>query len=307
MLRTSPVAKDELITSFAVACGCPANTTLDSTISCLRSVPVLTLVNASAEAWQASGVSLGGNLVKENTFWRIRSSDYPKLPIVVSTCRDESTSAAIGFNASSDEITSLPIQDLAQGASLPPSDVQNFVADMLTEYPNDPSQGCPFDGKNTTYDQPSQYKRMAAILTDGTYTEAWTEYLQSFSSKTNTWGMLFETPIPGSQEALGVQHASDLVYHFPELLGADRDPRAQVKTRKVVDLLHSMLVNFVSNQDPNGLHGDEAKEEYCFRWPLFEEQKQVMSLSAEKGAVAVDLPQKDGFGVLKTALRPDGF
>ena len=146
---------------------------------------------------------------------------------------------------------------------------------------------------------------MAAILTDGTYTEAWSEYLKSFS-ETNTWGMIFETRIPGSEEALGVQHASDLVYYFPEFLGAARDPRSQVDTSKVVDVLHNMLVNFVSDQNLNGQRVSGTEED-CFRWPLFKEQRQVMSLSAGKGAIAMDLPRRDGFDVLRAALRPDNF
>ena len=66
------------------------------------------MVNASA-SWEGSGTTLGGP-VKDNVFHAIRAGDYPKIPIVVSICRDEGTSSAIEFNASSDEITALVVQ-----------------------------------------------------------------------------------------------------------------------------------------------------------------------------------------------------
>lgn len=86
------------------------------------------------------------------------------------------------------------------------------MTQMLEAYPNIPALGCPFDGYNTTYKQPSQFKRMAAIFTDGTYAEPWVEFLETFSSKTKTWGILFEQPIKDTPPAFGVQHGSDVIY-----------------------------------------------------------------------------------------------
>jgi acetylcholinesterase len=166
---------------------------------------------------------------------------------------------------------------------------------MFQAYPDDPSQGCPYDGRNTTYGQPSQFKRMAAIMTDSTYTEAWTEYLKVFGA-TKTWGILFDEPIPGSKPAYGVQHGSDLVFYFPTLLGPVADPRNN-GLGALVDTLQSALVHFVNDLDPNG--GD-------YTWPMYADAQQVTSLSA-RGPAAVDVPHRPGFDVLRQFLRPDGF
>ena len=279
-LATTPEYKDDLIQSYAEACGCPRNQTIQSNVDCLRVTDVRVMANASA-AWEGSGTTLGGP-VKENVFRAIRAGHYPKIPIVVSICRDEGTSQALGFNSNSDEITALAIQGESDTSSphfililtqhsqdlsgnLNEQEAARFQQDMLEAYPNDPSLGCPFDGRNTTYGQPSQYKRMAAIFTDGTYTEAWTEYLRSFSTRTKTWGLLFEARIPGPgiDAAFGYGHASDLPYYFPTLLGAANDPRNNGRSR-LVEIMQSALVNFVADLDPDGGDGMGGG-----RWPLF--------------------------------------
>lgn len=66
------------------------------------------MTNASL-AWEGSGTSLGG-FIKENVFQKIRAGKYPHVPIVLSICRDEGTSMAIGFNASNDTITALAVE-----------------------------------------------------------------------------------------------------------------------------------------------------------------------------------------------------
>ena len=116
-LTTTPQYKDDLIQSYAEACGCPKNQTIQDNVNCFSVADVRVMANASA-AWEGSGTTLGGPL-KKNVFRAIRAKEYPKIPLVVSICRDEGTSQALGFNASSDEITALAIQ----GASLTASSI----------------------------------------------------------------------------------------------------------------------------------------------------------------------------------------
>ena len=186
---------------------------------------------------------------------------------------------------------------------------------MLSAYPPDPSLGCPYGGKNTTYGQPSQYKRLAAIFTDSQYTEAWTEYLSTFSTTQKTWGILFDEPIPGpdgagKQGELGVQHGSDVAFYFPTLLGEQNDSRNNSPTtRKLVGMLQSALVNFVADGDPNGANGNgERVNGEGYQWPEFNSsQQKVTRLTALDGGEAVSVPKRPGFDVIRQALRPEGF
>ena len=107
-LEIRPNNKDQLIGSYAEACGCPTNQTVQDNVDCLNATDVAVMANSSA-AWQGSSTTLGGP-IKENVFSAVRAGNYPKVPIVVSMCRDEGTSSALGFNSSSDEITALAIQ-----------------------------------------------------------------------------------------------------------------------------------------------------------------------------------------------------
>lgn len=179
-------------------------------------------------------------------------------------------------------------------------------ANILAAYPNVPALGCPFDGLNTTYDQPSQYKRMAAIFTDTTYTEAWEEYLTWFSKTQPTWGLQWETPIPGPgiDFAYGVTHASDLAYYFPDLLEEANDPRRSGQAH-LVDQLQCALVNFVTDLDPNG--DRTSSETDTYHWPSFGEGGKVTSFTVELGAHEVLPPNRRGLEVIRKWFRPYDF
>lgn len=174
---------------------------------------------------------------------------------------------------------------------------------MLSAYPNDPARGAPFDGRNTTYGEPSQYKRLSAIDTDSTYTTAWLDYLSAFSShssRSKVWGLLFQEPIPGTSEAMGVQHGSDLAFYFPTLL-PDNDPRKFGKT-SVVDALHTSLIHFVHCGYP-------AAQEDGDKWSLYNEAQgstQVTSIGGRgnESIRTIAPPYRSGFDVIRLYFRP---
>ena len=176
---------------------------------------------------------------------------------------------------------------------------------MLEAYPVDPAVGCPFDGRNTTYNEGTQYKRMAAIATDGTYAEPWSEFLDTFSALTDTWGIVFEQPIKGIPAAYGVQHGSDLLYYFPTLAGPAADPRSYGQG-DLVHAIHDAVTNFVVDGDPNGSF--ELKQRPSnYQWPLYSETGNVTALNATQIAKAVSPPHRPGFEILHHFLRPGPF
>jgi acetylcholinesterase len=179
------------------------------------------------------------------------------------------------------------------------------ISQFLDAYSDNPAEGCPFDGKNTTYGQASQFKRMSAIFTDTVYTEAWTEYLEEFSKHTQTWGVLWGEPIPGPgiSEAYGVQHASDLPYYFPTLLGKTNDPRNN-KESLLMQQLQNALINFVVGLDPNGTSCDKGGlAPKRNQWPKYGRQKAITCLTAFSGVHAVPLPYREGFEVMRKTFR----
>lgn len=172
---------------------------------------------------------------------------------------------------------------------------------MLQAYPNIPALGCPFNGQDTEYGDGSQYKRMAAIATDGTWTEGWLEILETLSLKTETWGLLWEQPIPGAPQDLGVTHGSDLTYYFPDLFGAKSSPSSAAAGAALMHAVQDALINFVSCGDPNG--GFESKES-GYHWPLYSEGQLITVMNESKIAQAQMPPDRPGFEVIHKFLRP---
>jgi carboxylesterase type B len=108
-LQSHPIPyKDDRVKEYAEACGCSVNRTIQENVQCLKEADIKTMINASM-AWQGSGVGFGG-AIKDNVFRAIRAGKFPKVPIVISTCRDEGTSSAIGFNTINDQITSIAVE-----------------------------------------------------------------------------------------------------------------------------------------------------------------------------------------------------
>lgn len=183
-----------------------------------------------------------------------------------------------------------------------PESAESFTSSFLAAYPPDPAAGAPFTNSPDTFGQPEQYKRLAAITTDSIYVEAWTEYLHTFSRDPNTkiWGILFEEPIPGAPPELGVQHASDLVFYFPTLLGEEADPRTH-GAGDLVERVQAALVRFVAEGDPNAGETEGL-------WPRFEEGKKEKVVALDRAGVReVDLPRRKGLELLREGLRPEGL
>lgn len=105
-LESRPHPKDGLVKDYARACGCEGlGNSIEAPIKCLRELPVEVLVDADA-AWQGSGSSMGG-FIEERAFEAIEKGNFPEIPLVLSVCRDEGTSTAIGFKPDNDSTTSL--------------------------------------------------------------------------------------------------------------------------------------------------------------------------------------------------------
>ncbi|KAK3709092.1 hypothetical protein LTR37_011071 [Vermiconidia calcicola] len=303
-LSTEPVYNDDLVRSYARACGCPKRERLEEAVECLRTTDIDTLTAQSA-AWEGRQTTLSGSFIRDNVFDAIRAGKFPKVPVVVSMTRDDGSVQAAGFRPNNTETTSLLIQGLSAARGLKGRRAAQFLQEMLQAYPNDPALGSPFDGRDTNYGVGRQYKRMAAITTDTTYTEAWLEYLEAFSKRTKTWGLLWEQAIQGTPPEYGVIHGSDLNYFFPTLFGQEADPRT-LGHGDLVAAAQGALINFIHDGDPNGCSGGSDRD-HGYRWPLYSESKQVTVMNASHIAVSVPPPHRPGFDVIHKFLRPGPF
>ncbi|KAK7688643.1 hypothetical protein QCA50_008181 [Cerrena zonata] len=209
------------------------------TLQCLREVPFDTLMDAVNDspgifAYQSLALSwlprADGTFLTAPPQQLMLQGSVANIPFVTGDCDDEGTLFALSsLNVTTESqlrtyITSQFIPDAAK------SDIDK----LLSLYPADITQGSPFDTGIFNALTP-QYKRIAAMLGDLVFQSARRLFLQTRSSKQNTWSFLNKRlkALP----ALGSAHATDILNIYG---GGD---------------MADFLIHFVNYLDPNGASG----------------------------------------------------
>ncbi|TBU50159.1 carotenoid ester lipase precursor [Dichomitus squalens] len=154
------------------------------------------------------------------------------------------------------------------------------IGDLFdTLYPNDPSQGSPFD-TGTNYSLPPQYKRLAAIQGDLVFQAPRRFFVEHTFDKQPTWSFLSKRTLTIGDSAFelgrfGAAHGSDLgnVYGPGDMT--------------------SYLIHFVNRGDPNGA-GDGLIE-----WPTYDNQTRQQLTFVDD----IDTP----LNITRDDYRVDGF
>lgn len=206
------------------------------TLQCLRQVPFQTLMDAVNESpSMSSPQSLAlawmpradGNFLTNNPQALVQQGTVANIPFVTGDCDDEGTLFAL---SNRNMTTEAELRTYLSTFFLP--DVAPSDLDKLLElYPQDPSQGSPFDTGDKNVLSP-QYKRLSAILGDLVFQAPRRFLLSSRSDQQSAFAFLSKrfkwVPF------VGAAHATDLdnVYHGHDMT--------------------DYLVNFVNNLNPNG-------------------------------------------------------
>jgi carboxylesterase type B len=155
------------------------------------------------------------------------------------------------------------------------------ISSFVATYPDDPSAGSPF-GSGTSNNWYPQYKRIAALLGDATFTltrRAVLNITSTLQPDVKRWSYLSSydqgTPL------LGTFHASDLLQTFFGIL-----PNFAAKATLAYNL------NFVYNLDPNDAAGGTstaaAKGLSLPQWPPWSEGAMLMNFKADSAALIPD-------------------
>jgi acetylcholinesterase len=215
------------------------------TLECLRTVPYEELIAAVnltpslfsfqslALAWQpyADGIFLADNPQR-----LVQQGKVARIPFISGECDDEGTL----FSLSQTNVTT----DAELRAYLTEFFLINVTSDdldnLLALYPQDPTQGSPFDTGTQNVLTP-EFKRIAALLGDFVFQAPRRWLLDNVSGKQNTWSYLSKRL--KSLPILGSAHASDV----PVIYGGQD--------------LTDFLIHFATNLNPNG--GSDAQ------WPPY--------------------------------------
>ncbi|KAK3616879.1 hypothetical protein LTR22_026919 [Elasticomyces elasticus] len=242
---TTPKAQTVYDTVVASA-GCSSSA---DTLACLRRVDYTTFLNAANSVPASFGYrsvdlsylprpDAGDKFISRSPDLSVASGAFAKVPIIIGDQQDEGTL----FSLAQSNITTNAqlVQYLASYFPTNPNAVADITG-LAATYPDQPllgqPAGSPFKTGSLNNIYP-QYKRLAAILGDITFTLARRSYLNLIASHVPAWSYLStyfaDTPV------LGTFHASDIVvdYTTPGI------PQTSILT---------YYVSFVNRLDPTAL------------------------------------------------------
>ncbi|EGN97863.1 hypothetical protein SERLA73DRAFT_74118 [Serpula lacrymans var. lacrymans S7.3] len=208
------------------------------TLQCLRNVPyddIMMAVNKSPnlESYQALALAWApradGDFLVDHPQLLVQNGSVADIPFVSSNCDDEGTD----FSFSTCNVTTDgQFRDYLSTYWIKGAPDENMTT-LLQQYPQDPTEGSPFDtGNNNTLT--SQFKRVAAFQGDVVFQAPRRFLLHQRSDEQNTWSYL--SKLNKTALYLGSSHGSDI----RSLIGPGDTPMADY------------LINFVANLDPNG-------------------------------------------------------
>lgn len=270
--------KPQLIYDSVVdAAFCPRG---PKSLQCLRLVPYtvfLNAVNSVPGIFSYRSVDLAylprpdssDNFFPVSPDTAVLSGKFTKVPIIIGDQEDEGTL----FSLSQTNITTTnKLIDYIH--SYFPISSRQDIADLVATYPDDPRAGSPFGSGFANQIYP-QFKRLAAILGDVTFTLNRRAYLSMVSSQVDSWSYLSSyfsgTPI------LGTFHASDVLQAFFDL------PSAAVAVN-----IENYYISFINNLDPN-------KAPNLLPWPKYDNNQRLLMNFRESALLAVDTIIPDTF------------
>nr|POF25997.1 putative secreted lipase [Quercus suber] len=232
-------------------------------LSCLRSVDYTTFLDASNSVpglFSSRSLDLsylprpdpGDNFFALSPELPLRSGAYAKVPIIVGDQQDEGTLFALVLSSL---FTNSDVIDYLTTYFPSNPDARSDVTALVATYPDQPLTGQPAGSPfntgafNNLY---PEFKRVAAILGDITFTITRRGYLASISSTVKTWSYLntyfYGTPI------LGTTHGLDLLYMFG-MIG--------LEDSEVTQAVQTYYISFINDLDPNTL-GSQTN------WPQYD-------------------------------------
>ncbi|KAF9043105.1 carotenoid ester lipase precursor [Panaeolus papilionaceus] len=145
--------------------------TAQDAIDCLRKVPydnLLAAINTTPNLFSPQSLRLAytpmidGRLIKRAPLLSVKQGKYARIPVITGNVEDEGTFFAI--MSTTNIVTDQQFLDFIKTNFFPHISPAGLAA-LATAYPQDPTQGSPFNSGNNNTVTP-QFKRIAAILGD---------------------------------------------------------------------------------------------------------------------------------------------
>lgn len=274
------------------AAGCSSAT---NTLACLRTVSYDTLlaaVNSVPAIFGYSSVNLSylprpdpkSSFFPVSPEVAVAAGHYTKVPIIIGDQEDEGTL----FSLSQSNITTTA-ELVTYLKSYFPATSTSLISQLVATYPDNPADGSPFNTSIANEIYP-QFKRLAAILGDTTFTLTRRSYLASVSSAVKSWSYL-ATYLHGLP-VLGTFHASDILEVYDNAPFAI--PASSIQT---------YYISFINYLNPNTI----SIAAPLIEWPQWKASTsmQMMNFSALQNTLIQDNFRQASYNFLKA--HPSSF
>lgn len=244
------------------------------TLQCLRAVPYTILLDAmnsvpgvlsyrSVDLAYLPRPDPSDNFFPISPDIAVANGAFTKVPVIIGDQEDEGTL----FSLAQTNIT-FTVELVEYLKSFFPLATLNQISSLVATYPDNPAAGSPFNTGllNVVY---PQYKRVAAILGDITFTLTRRGYLAQISSQVPAWSYLgsylSSTPILGS-------------FHFGDILEVYFDLPSIGTSRSI----QTHYISFINSMDPNSIPN-------LLRWPQYStSSKLLLNFGELASSITVD-------------------
>ncbi|KAK5124269.1 hypothetical protein LTR85_001972 [Meristemomyces frigidus] len=292
---TAPQAQNVYDTVVANA-GCSGSS---DKLACLRALPYeqyLTAANSVPGIFSYRSLDLsylprpdpGDNFYSVSPEVSVTDGAFTKVPIIIGDQKDEGTL----FSLVQSNITT-NAQLITYLASYFPGN-PNAVADvtaLVSNYPDQPllgqPAGSPFDTGSLNNIYP-EFKRLAAILGDVTFTLTRRTYLSLVSSQVHSWSYL--SSYFQGLAVLGTFHASDVIFAYGDL------GETSVETQSI----QTYYISFVNSLDPNTI----STASPLIQWPQWTNASgspQLLNFQATQNTLITDNFRQGAYNELSTS------
>ncbi|KAH8895352.1 alpha/beta-hydrolase [Thozetella sp. PMI_491] len=140
-------------------CSSLINSSASEKLDCIRKLPVETF---RAKVGSSTGQSVDGDFTRTSIQLALPAGKYIKIATIVGTNTDEgTTSAPVGINT-----TEQLFDPVARGYFRPQRLPNDTVSKLISSYPTDPRQGCPYNTGTTKFSAGSLDKMACSIFGD---------------------------------------------------------------------------------------------------------------------------------------------
>ncbi|KAG8776403.1 hypothetical protein FRC12_000921 [Ceratobasidium sp. 428] len=217
----------------------------------------------------------GDDFLPEASTKLVKAGKYANIPIISGSNLDDGTWFTSNPETEEDIVTFLTAAYPGQDYEL---DV-NATRKLLSFYPDDITEGSPYNTGNETFGRNKEYKRAASLIGDLCCTAPRRHFTHNAVARGQpVWSYLFSQHITGGMDALyGVYHAAEIPYIFKKLPEV-----ATLGDNEISDRFIQYWTNFATYLNPRP--GNSSLP----AWPRYDQDRKMLQLVAGNYTVIYD-------------------